>query len=249
MSNHFSYDEYKEIIGFLTKHRGLKVLDYCDIDDESDQFCILRHDVEYSPDRALTLAKFEANSLGVSSSYFFQFRNNTYNMFSQKNLSIIHEIHKLGHKIGLHVHLDACDNWINDYIIRDIKTMELALGIDIDRYSYHRPPIGLLEKNLIVDNKVNVYDKMYFHFYKGEKPRSLDVSYISDSNHQWKFGHPLDILDNVTKVHLLFHPFSWTKKGYENFDNFKMLVKEKKNELVQSMNDEIKTFPEDLLGN
>ena len=72
------------------------------IDYGSDIFCVLRHDIEFSIDRALTMARIEADEVGVKSTYTVQLRNNTYNALSQKNIEAIQEIKKLGHSIGLH---------------------------------------------------------------------------------------------------------------------------------------------------
>ena len=71
--------------------------------------------------------------------------------------------------------------------------------------------------------------------------------YISDSNHSWKSMHPFEkSVDAYDKIQLLTHPFSWTKEGYNNLENFDFLIKEKKKELVMSVDSEIKTFPESL---
>ena len=46
---------------------------------------MLRHDIEFSVDRAYELAKVE-KELGVTSTYTVQVRNNTYNALSEKNI-------------------------------------------------------------------------------------------------------------------------------------------------------------------
>jgi len=43
------------------------------------------------------------------------------------------------------------------------------------------------------------------------------------------------------------HPYSWTEHGYGNSSNFVSLIKERNDELVNSMNTETNTFPEELL--
>ena len=83
---------------------------------------------------------------------------------------------------------------------------------------------------------------------KDEDINKLDVLYLADSNHQWKWGLPTE--SNFTdhkKLHINFHPFSWTSKGYGNLVNFKSLTKEKNKELVYSFNSEINNFPQELL--
>ena len=73
----------------------------------------------------------------------------------------------------------------------------------------------------------------------------MAVKYMSDANHIWRYGYPdeKNICEN-DKVQILTHPFAWTKKGGDNFDNYKMLVTEKTEELIQSIDNECKDFGE-----
>ena len=81
MSN-FSYETYSSIINKIKKH--LPIVDFKDVVDQKlDKFCVLRHDIEFSVDRALQLAYIES-SLGVESTFTVQLRNNTYNALSEK---------------------------------------------------------------------------------------------------------------------------------------------------------------------
>ena len=243
----FSYKEYEKIISYLTSEIDLPVTDYSSIDETSSRFLILRHDVEYSPERALKLAEFEFNNLNVKSSYFFQTRNNTYNLLSGLNLAIVKKILKMGHRIGLHVHTGTWTGTnLCKFVEDEIHLMELASGLSIDRFSYHRPKKEMLSCPLKIKGKINAYDPMYFDFYESGPPEQVSVSYISDSNHRWKFGHPLDLKLSVNKVHLLTHPFSWTKHGYKNISNFTSLIEEKNFEMIESIDREIKTFPPEL---
>ena len=85
----FSYNEYKNIIKLVNSH--LPIVDFADITDKTDKFCVLRHDIEFSIDRAYELAKVE-KELGVTSTYTVQVRNNTYNALSEKNIDLIRKI-------------------------------------------------------------------------------------------------------------------------------------------------------------
>ena len=95
----FSFNEYKNIINLIKEH--LPIMDFSDIEKNTKKFCVLRHDIEFSVDRAYKLAKLE-NKLGVTSTYTVQLRNNTYNALSEKNIELIKKIKDLGHHIGLH---------------------------------------------------------------------------------------------------------------------------------------------------
>ena len=241
MHNNFSYQEYKKIISFVKEH--LPIIDYSEVTHFTEKFCVIRHDVEFSVDRAYELALLE-HSLGIKTSYMFQIRNNCYNTFSNKNLKKIKSIVSMGHKIGLHAHMDMLKdiNLLKDYIINDINILSLITGINIDRFSFHRPKKEYLKLNLKIDKIINTYDKKYFHF--SEKLDKLRVIYLADSQHKWSYGHPLNInLTSINKLQLNTHPYSWTNKGFDNKQNFITLLSEKNDELKNSINNECKNFP------
>ena len=80
----FSYNEYKNIINLIKSH--LPIMDFSEVTEKTEKFCVLRHDIEFSIDRAYKLAKVE-KELGVTSTYTVQVRNNTYNALSEKNIT------------------------------------------------------------------------------------------------------------------------------------------------------------------
>ena len=72
--------------------------------------------------------------------------------------------------------------------------------------------------------------------------------YLSDSNHNWEFGYPLDFdFSKVDNLQLLTHPYSWTENGGDNYGNFLSLIRERNTELLYSMDTETNTFPKELL--
>jgi hypothetical protein len=79
----FNYNEYKNLIGVVKQH--LPIIDFSEVTEKTKKFCVLRHDIEFSIDRAYELAKIEKD-LGVISTYTVQLRNNTYNALSEKNI-------------------------------------------------------------------------------------------------------------------------------------------------------------------
>ena len=95
----FSYNEYRNLISLIRNY--LPIVDFSEVDETTEKFCVLRHDIEFSIDRAYELAKVE-KELGVTSTYTVQVRNNTYNALSEKNIDLIKRIKDLGHHIGLH---------------------------------------------------------------------------------------------------------------------------------------------------
>ena len=102
----FSFEQYKKLIEHYKSH--IPYMDYADVTKDTDSFFVLRHDIEYSIDRSYELGLFEKEQLDMNTTFLIQIRNNTYNPFSERNLSLIQDIYSMGHKIGLHVHLDGC---------------------------------------------------------------------------------------------------------------------------------------------
>lgn len=246
----FSYTEYRNIITMVSQHLPIK--DFKDVlEYNPSRFCVLRHDIEFSVDRALLLARIESD-LGVTSTYTVQLRNNTYNALSQKNIEVVQEIKKLGHQIGLHQNPPKMsDDELVEYIQKDIETLEHYYGFEVDRFAFHRCGSNpqILEKYVQVPDKINCYDKRFFHYFKGNKPKDFRVHYLADSNHLWKYGHPLYVDYTVYpfRMQLLTHPYSWSDGGYNNMPNFNRLIKERNLELVNDMNTETNTFPQELL--
>ena len=78
----FSYDEYRSIIsGFKSSASFYNKY-------MPDRFAIVRHDVEFSIDRALDMAHIDS-SIGISSTFFFQVRSAAYNPLAVKQLKKI----------------------------------------------------------------------------------------------------------------------------------------------------------------
>ena len=106
----FSYKEYKEIIQIIKESGRMANFKQA---RGKDQFIIMRHDVEFSVDRAFALSKLEL-SMDFTSTYFFQWTNNSYNILSKRNMDMIHYMHERGHEIGLHFRPERSDRYGSD---------------------------------------------------------------------------------------------------------------------------------------
>ena len=245
----FNYTEYTNIINLIKQN--LPIIDFADVNAHTEKFCVIRHDIEFSIDRAVKLAELE-KKLGIKTTYTVQLRNNTYNALSEKNIEAIHYIKGLGHCIALHQNPPLMPKKdLIDYVLKDIETLEHYYGFEVDRFAFHRCGSNpqLLEKYVEVPDKINCYAKEFFHYFEGNKPEDFRVHYLADSNHKWKYGHPLhiDYSEYPFRMQLLTHPYSWSDNGYTNMPNFNRLIKERNNELVTDMNTETNTFPQELL--
>ena len=130
---------------------------------------------------------------------------------------------------------------------QDAAKEQVAVSVFLHYKRLNHP--GILEKYVEVPEKINCYAEDFFHYFSGDKPEELRVHYLADSNHQWKYGHPLhiDYYDLPQKMQLLTHPYSWSEEGYDNISNYTKLIRERNAELLTSMDSETKTFPRELL--
>lgn len=240
----FSFDDYKEIIRII-KSTGTQA-DY-EHALNKDKFIIMRHDVEYSVERAYELAKVE-ESMDFTSNFFFQWTNNSYNILSRRNMDMVKDMHERGHNIGLHYALNALTDMeqVRKRIVQEMDILSEMFGFKISQFSVHRPSKDILRENIKLPGIINAYQDEFFTFGENITEDSpVAVKYLSDANHIWRYGYPdeKNIL-SYDKVQILTHPFAWTKKGYDNFENYQTLIREKYVELVDSVDAECKDFCE-----
>lgn len=199
-----TYDEYKNILNIVRNTKKL-----CTFEEacKKDKFILLRHDIEFSVEKAYQMAQIEYNA-GVRSAYFIQIENDSYNAFSDVNTRLIREIHDMSHEIGLH-YRQGGDN--NARIKQQIYMMECMYGFKINSFSTHRPKENTSYEKYNIDGIINAYSEEYFT--RTDDMSRVKVKYISDSKYQWNYGYPSrEELLSYDKVQLLVHPFQWAEK-------------------------------------
>ena len=236
----FSYSDYKEIININKYAISLTIMAQA-----RDKFIIMRHDVEFSVDRAFALSKLEL-SMDFTSTYFFQWTNNSYNILSKKNMDMIKYMHERGHVIGLHFALNGLTDMelVRKKILQEIHVLSEMIGVEITEFSIHRPSADVLRENIKFPGIINAYQDEFFTFSENvTESTPLHVKYISDAKHRWNYGTPdaATLLEN-DRVQILTHPYSWTKKGYDNLENFRTLIQERNEELMDTIDNECKHF-------
>ena len=158
----FSYNDYKEIIRII-QSTG-RHANYADALGK-DKFVIMRHDVEYSVERAYELSRVE-QSMDFRSTYFFQWTNNNYNVLSRKNMDMIKDMHERGQHIGLHFALNGMTDMqqIRKRIKMEIDILSEMFGFEITQFSVHRPSKDILRENIKMDGILNAYQDDFFTF-------------------------------------------------------------------------------------
>lgn len=169
------------------------------------RFILWRHDVDFSLNAALRLARLEAEE-GVRATYFLHIHSEYYNLLEARMTGIAREILSLGHVVGLHFdaeyHVIRDKSDLENHLIFEKGILERVLSAPIDVFSFHNPvSLESVEQNLEIAGLVNVYAA---HFQK-------NVPYISDSNGYWRFKRLKDVLTAAEEpcLHVLTHPEWW----------------------------------------
>lgn len=247
----FSFKNYRKLLKIIKSNGTLR--DYTDVlENPESSFIILRHDIEFSPKRALDLAKIE-HEYDIKSTYFVQVSNNAYNILSGKNIERLKQIHSLGHHIGLHFHLQGSQDLeeIQRRIIFECDMLSNILGIKIDRFSFHRPSKLVLENEIKIPGLINAYSPIFFTY--TENVEDIDFKnkpkYVADSRNEWSYIAPYmepceELFKTYPKVQLLCHPYTWTENGGTKLENLKSLIEENRLEFIYTLNEETKYVKE-----
>ena len=203
----FSLDSYKTLIQSAL-HLGFSPAAF-NGDPVEGRTLLLRHDVDYSLDMAVSLARVNAE-LGVTGTFFVLLRGHAYNLLSKTSLERLAELVSLGQRLGLHVPAGNETSLAADFEY-------LASQVPLDSvFSWHNPTTEVLEAyrdREVVAGLMNVYSRRFLD----------EARYCSDSN----FGNSYEELaaafeDDRRTVHLLVHPINWVAGGtsmVEVFEN------------------------------
>jgi len=174
--------------------------------DSPERQVILRHDVDYSPHKAVRLARID-RSLGVSSIFFFLVRGHWYNFLGHHTQMLVHQIHALGFPIGLHYtpppHTgDDCEAHCRQ-LLADLALMKAEFPEACSFFSWHiPPPLVLRERGFSApDGMVDMYSERLIQ----------RAWYVSDSSLRNPYAHLRQafLSGEHSKVQLLLHPECW----------------------------------------
>lgn len=175
------------VCGFNLEHYFKTLYDYIDAgyvilpDAKVRRHIHLRHDVDLSLSYALELAK-EEQKRDISATYYIMLHSNLYNANSSEGMEQIRDIHRLGHKIGLHVDTRC-------HLPNDFQTLSLIVGERVGDWRKHL-------SNLTPDLK--------------PEPRPEGYKYLSDSGMNFREGCFCQHVGKYDKLEILIHPEWWT---------------------------------------
>ena len=167
----------------------------------SNKNVLLRHDIDFSIEDALTIAKLE-NTLEVQSTFFFMLTSNMYNIFSTFSQNLINQIINLNHKVS--IHFDPTVYSTLDSFLEEKYFFEKTFDVDIDIVSIHRPGKFLNNNNQSLFEVAHTYQDKFF----------TKMEYISDSGGVDVKSKLDKYLSNPSEqgLQLLLHPIWWTSK-------------------------------------
>lgn len=198
----FTYDGYTEFLKYLKK--CYKIGPFRDFSKSTfKRFLILRHDVDASLEAALKMARIE-KSLEIHSTFFVLFSHKLYNLSEKDDLTLLREISKLGHEIGLHYDTSVYKSYYRDFketLKSEIELLESLLNTKVFSIARHNPSMSNEEDPFSTfKDCINAYDPEFC------------TNYVSDSCKAWNTKDLINLLNfNPDTAQLLIHPFLWTE--------------------------------------
>lgn len=198
----FSVDAYRQLISFALA--SYQPASYRSI-PWGQRFVLWRHDCDFSLNRALALAKVEAE-MGLRSTFFVNPHCEFYNLLESSQIALVKEFIQLGHDIGLH--LDAAfyatesEDELHRQVTCEADFLEQFVGVRPAAFSFHNPSAFHLTCEAdTYGGLVNCYSKRF----------KTEVPYCSDSNGYWRFRRLFDVLSEASDpcLQVLTHPGWW----------------------------------------
>ena len=198
----FTVDAYRELLALAKEKYAFA--SYDDI-PWGKRFLLWRHDCDYSLNRAIALARIEAD-YGIRSTYFLNPHSEFYNLLERSQYQIVREIIGMGHQIGLHFdaafHDISNEESLSTYVCNDAALLGTMFEVRPTVFSFHNPLASHLHcENDSYGGLLNCYSRRF----------KAEVSYCSDSNGYWRFRRLRDVLELATDpcLQVLTHPGWW----------------------------------------
>jgi len=196
----FTYDWYDEFLARLLAD-GARFRSYGEEIASGD--VLLRHDVDLSPERALRMARIEADR-GVRATYFLLVSSPMYNPLDRTTRKVIAELDAAGHDVGLHfsthqywaVSEPPTERQLRDRVVEEQAVLGALPVEPIDIVSFHLPPDWVLERTF--EGIDSTYEPRFFG----------DIGYRADSDQRWRDEPPLPD-GRPEKLQVLTHPGLW----------------------------------------
>lgn len=204
----FTHNHFRDILEKALNHpyRICSLENFVEKPSDSSTL-LLRHDVDFSLQKALPLARIEAQ-FSIRATYFIRVRG-LYNLLKPENIDMLKQLREWNHEIGLHFEAELFLEDCERQILRDKKFLESILDADVKGFSLHS--INRLETLYGIDNLPQQLTK-HFDYYAGRFRLEDKFRYISDSNRYWRDGCACKHIGNEERLYVNIHPFWWSEK-------------------------------------
>ena len=201
----FSYRHYRDVLEAARQRYAFGHFD--GTRDHERPFILLRHDVDFSLDAALRMARVEAD-LGVPSTYLV-LPHAHYNPFGPPGFAQLREIVALGHRLGLHYDLGFyASNGLDatETIRREAAVLEGRFGTRVSLVAEHNPGRATRPDGLELGPLQDAYSPAF----------TREIKYLSDSCQFWREGCFCGFLDpeRHPRLQVLVHPIWWSEEGH-----------------------------------
>jgi hypothetical protein len=214
LRNRFDYATYWRLLEHVASQN--RVVRFMDVKDAApgDRLVILRHDVDYSPDSALRMARGEAER-GVRSTYFLLLSGTYYNLLTPDHAGVAKTICDLGHEVGLHYDVNFFralpqSAW---HALLDAQASLLSRlsGRPVESISMHQPGLNGADLFRGYHGYVNAYDERF----------TRQMPYISDSCQAWRDDSWAMLADGLPpRLQLCLHPINWADESRDRIRVF-----------------------------
>jgi len=215
MPDRFDYQTYWEMISRLTTtHRAVR---FADVGDRfpDEPFFILRHDVDYSSQAALTLAQQESDR-GIHATYFLLPSGVYYNLLDPAHADVPRRLIDLGHEVGLHYDVNLLHRFPRDRSVEimrlQISLIETLSGSAVLSIAMHQPGLNGDDPLRQMGGFFNAYDDRFFR----------QMLYISDSCRAWR-DSAWSVLESgalPSRFQLALHPINWSEEDRDRISVF-----------------------------
>jgi hypothetical protein len=205
----FTLNKYGDLCEAFTNYQTYAVIDYLKC-PPSDDFVIIRHDVDRMPKNALMMARIE-EKLGIRATYYFRYKKGAFNR------DIIKKICDFGHEIGYHYETlsKAKGDQIEAKKIFKQELDEFRKICDVKTVSMHGSPLSkYINDEMWIHSSFKEFDLV------GDGSISISkIPYFTDAGRSWdnrnnlrdyiKANNPISYKIKVTDdlIHLLKKQF------------------------------------------
>lgn len=217
----FTYKAYAQFLDSILDagYRVVTVRDYLH-GDRISPMVILRHDVEWDPNRALAIAHLE-KSRRCRSTFYFRLDTKAF------NLNVMRQLQDKGFEIGYHFNtLDRCNGDFSKAVAlfeKELRQIRES-GFDVTTVCSHGDP-RVSKKGYKTNNEIFLKDPDLIprNELLGEAYLNIDFSslhYISDAGVRWnKFRSTKELISQITQnrwpvLYILVHPDYWSQSAF-----------------------------------